>query len=140
MFRYVCTVPDIWAWLGPAWPSFRPKPGSKSKISGRILKKIGGPFSSAESLPMQGRGTMQSKSSSTVPQFEQNSWQRVLALSARSIMAGPAGLAGLVSGPASVFITIWWVLLVLSGSCGLCFVSAVFLCCFLLPFSTSFRN
>ena len=34
--RFVGTVPDI---LGLVWPSFRPKSGSKSKISGRILKR-----------------------------------------------------------------------------------------------------
>jgi hypothetical protein len=44
--RSVGTVPDI---LGLVWPSFRPKSGSKSKISGRILKSVRGPFSSAES-------------------------------------------------------------------------------------------
>ncbi len=43
--RFVGTVPDI---LGLVWPSFRPKSGSKSKISGRILKSFRGPFSSAE--------------------------------------------------------------------------------------------
>ena len=30
------------------WPSFRPNSGSKSKVSGRILKSFRGPFSSAE--------------------------------------------------------------------------------------------
>ncbi len=36
--RFVGTVPDI---LGLVWPSLRPKSGSKSKISGRILKVFG---------------------------------------------------------------------------------------------------
>ncbi len=45
MCRLVGTVPDI---LGLAWPSFRPKSGSKSKIAGRILTSFRGPFSSAE--------------------------------------------------------------------------------------------
>ncbi len=44
--QFVGTVPNI---LGLVWPSFRPKSGSKSKISGRILKSVRGPFSSAES-------------------------------------------------------------------------------------------
>ncbi len=42
--RFVGTVPDI---LGLVWPSFRPKPGSKLKVSGRIRAAIqasgGGP-------------------------------------------------------------------------------------------------
>ncbi len=42
--RVVGTVPGI---LGLVWPSFRPKSGSKSKISGRILKSFRGPFISA---------------------------------------------------------------------------------------------
>jgi hypothetical protein len=42
----VITVQDIW---GLVKPSFRPKSGSKSKISGRILKSVRGPFGSAES-------------------------------------------------------------------------------------------
>ncbi len=45
MCRFVGTVPDI---VGLVWPSFRPKSGSKSQISGRILKSFRGPFSSAE--------------------------------------------------------------------------------------------
>ncbi len=45
MRQYVGTVPDI---LGLVWPSFRSKSGSKSKISGRILKSFRGLFSSAE--------------------------------------------------------------------------------------------
>jgi hypothetical protein len=44
--RFVGTVPDV---LGLVWPSFRPKSGSRSKISGRILNIYRGPFSSAES-------------------------------------------------------------------------------------------
>ena len=44
--RFVGTVPDI---LGLVWPSFRPKSGSKSKISGRIPKHFRGPFRSADS-------------------------------------------------------------------------------------------
>jgi hypothetical protein len=39
--RFVGTVPDI---LGLLWPKFRPKSGSNSKISGRILKTCRGPF------------------------------------------------------------------------------------------------
>ncbi len=35
-------------YLGLVWPSFRPTPGSKSMIPGRILKSFRGPFSSAE--------------------------------------------------------------------------------------------
>ncbi len=46
--RSVGTVPDIW---GLAWPSFRPKSGSKSKIYGRILTSFRGPCSSAEKTP-----------------------------------------------------------------------------------------
>ncbi len=38
---FVGTVPDIW---GLFWPSFRPKSGSKSKISGWILIYFRGPF------------------------------------------------------------------------------------------------
>ncbi len=34
--------------LGIVWPSFRLTSGSKSQISGRILKSSPGPFSSAE--------------------------------------------------------------------------------------------
>ena len=45
---FVGTVPDI---LGLVWPSFRPKSGPKSQISGRILKSVRGPFSSAELRP-----------------------------------------------------------------------------------------
>ncbi len=45
VFRSVGTVPDI---LGLAWPSFRPKSGSKSKIPGGILKSFRGPFSLAD--------------------------------------------------------------------------------------------
>jgi hypothetical protein len=41
--RFVGTVPDI---LALVWPSFRPKAGSKWKISGRILKNSRGPFGS----------------------------------------------------------------------------------------------
>ncbi len=44
--RSVGAVPDI---LGLVWRSFRPKSGSESKISGRILKISRGLFSSAES-------------------------------------------------------------------------------------------
>ncbi len=40
--RFVDTVPDI---FGLVWPNFRPKSGSKSKISGRILKFCWGSFS-----------------------------------------------------------------------------------------------
>ncbi len=43
--RSVGTVPDI---LGLIWPRFRPHSGSKSKISGRILQNVRGPFGSAE--------------------------------------------------------------------------------------------
>ncbi len=43
--RFVGTVPDI---LGLFWPSFRFKPGSKSKMSGRVFQTFRGPFSSAE--------------------------------------------------------------------------------------------
>ncbi len=42
---FVGAVPDT---LGLVWPSFRLNFGSKSKISGRILKIVRGPFSSAE--------------------------------------------------------------------------------------------
>ncbi len=45
MCRFVGTVPDI---LGLVLPIFRPKSGSKSKISGRILKSFRGPVVSAE--------------------------------------------------------------------------------------------
>ncbi len=45
MCRFVGTVPDI---LGLLWPSFRPDSGSKSNISGRILKSFQGPFGSAD--------------------------------------------------------------------------------------------
>ncbi len=41
--RFLGNVPDILV-----WPSVRPKSGSKSKMSGRILKSLRGPFSSAE--------------------------------------------------------------------------------------------
>jgi hypothetical protein len=44
--RSVGAVPDI---LGSVWRSFRPKSGSESKISGRILNISRGLFSSAES-------------------------------------------------------------------------------------------
>ncbi len=53
MCRFVGTVPDI---LGVVWPSFSPKSGSKSQISGRILKSFRGPFSSAEQAPFLGEG------------------------------------------------------------------------------------
>jgi hypothetical protein len=43
--RFVGTVPDIWDLV---WLSFRPKSGSKSKISGQILQSFRGPFSRAE--------------------------------------------------------------------------------------------
>ncbi len=43
--RSVGAVPGI---LGLVWPSFRPKSGSRSKISGRILERFRGPVSSAE--------------------------------------------------------------------------------------------
>ncbi len=43
--RFVGTVPDI---LRLVWPSFRPKPGSRSKIPGRILKSCRGPLSSSK--------------------------------------------------------------------------------------------
>ncbi len=39
------TVPHI---LCKVWPSFRPNPGSESKIPARILKSFRGPFSEAE--------------------------------------------------------------------------------------------
>ncbi len=45
MCRFVATVPDI---LGLVWPSFCPNSGSKSQISGRILKSFRALFSSAE--------------------------------------------------------------------------------------------
>ncbi len=43
--RSVGTVPGIW---GLVWPSFRPEPGSKSKLSGRIRKRLPGPFGAGE--------------------------------------------------------------------------------------------
>ena len=46
MCRSVGTVPCI---LGLVWRRFRPKSGSKSQISGRILTSFPGPSSSAES-------------------------------------------------------------------------------------------
>ncbi len=48
MFRFVGTVPGT---LGLVWPSFRPKSGPKSKISGRIIKSFPGPLSSAKPMP-----------------------------------------------------------------------------------------
>ncbi len=48
------TVPDI---LGLVWPNFSPNAGSKSQISGRILKSFRGHFDSAERLLFQGRAS-----------------------------------------------------------------------------------
>ena len=46
--RFVGTVPDI---LGLVWPSFRPKSGSKSKISGRILNNFRALLAQPSGLP-----------------------------------------------------------------------------------------
>ncbi len=49
LLGFVGAVPYM---LGLLWPSFRPKSGSKSKISSRILLSFRGPFSSAEREPL----------------------------------------------------------------------------------------
>ncbi len=41
VYRFVAPVPDFW---GLVWLRFRPKSGSTSKISGRILKQFSEPF------------------------------------------------------------------------------------------------
>jgi hypothetical protein len=55
--RFVGTVPDL---LGLAWPALGPHP--VSKISGRILKKFGDPFSPAEMILIRARTRPRSKS------------------------------------------------------------------------------